>query len=62
MSADTDKEVTNNEPDPLLEELKKAIGSGQINFLFGAGVNGRCFKNMADFNKTIEKVDQILVL
>ena len=59
MSADTDKEVTNNEPDPLLEELKKAIGSGQINFLFGAGVNGRCFKNMADFNKTIEKVKEM---
>lgn len=36
------------------KELKRAIGSGQINFLFGAGVNGTCFKNMSQFSRTIE--------
>lgn len=36
------------EHDRLVHELKKAIASGYVNFLFGAGVNGGAFPNMGN--------------
>ena len=47
-------ESTDNEKG-LVEELKLVFGSGHINFLFGAGVNGEAFPNFANgFNETKE--------
>lgn len=33
--------------------LRKILGSCSINFLFGAGVNGRAFPNFGGFSQTI---------
>ena len=58
MSIDHTPEDVDQKAD-LITKLRKAIGSGQINFLFGAGVNGNCFKSMSGFNRTINKVSEL---
>lgn len=47
-----DKQVDGR--DELLSGLRKVLGSCSINFLFGAGVNGRAFPNFTQFKVTIE--------
>lgn len=44
--------------DELLSGLRKVLGSCSINFLFGAGVNGRAFPNFAQFTKTIHTMHE----
>lgn len=41
-----------------LEKLKRILGSCSINFLFGAGVNGRAFPQFNGFAKTKEALKQ----
>jgi len=48
-----------SESDTMYKDLKRAIGSGQVNYLFGVGVNGTCFKNMSGFLKTLDKVKEL---
>lgn len=45
-----------------MEELinKNIIASSHINFLFGAGVNGKAFPQLNGFEKSIKKMEEIL--
>lgn len=43
--------------DELVVGLRKVLGSCSVNFLFGAGVNGKAFPYFAQFKKTIETMN-----
>lgn len=43
--------------DKVIALLHKILGSCNINFLFGAGVNGRAFPYFRQFKKTIDKMN-----
>lgn len=45
-----------------MEELinKNIIASSHINFLFGAGVNGKAFPQLNGFEKSVNKMEEIL--
>lgn len=42
----------------LVIGLRKVLGSCSVNFLFGAGVNGKAFPYFAQFKKTIETMNE----
>lgn len=44
--------------DELVVGLRKALGSCSVNFLFGAGVNGKAFPYFAQFKKTIGAMNE----
>lgn len=52
QDCDTDEDVA-------VSLLRKILGSCNINFLFGAGVNGRAFPFFAQFEKTISKMNEL---
>ena len=39
---------------------KNIIASSHINFLFGAGVNGKAFPQLNGFEKSVNKMEEIL--
>lgn len=43
----------------LVSRLHKVLGSCSINFLFGAGVNGRAFPSFEQFQSTIAKMNKL---
>ena len=43
----------------LVSRLHKILGSCSINFLFGAGVNGRAFPFFTQFRQTIDKMNEL---
>lgn len=44
--------------DELLLGLRKVLGSCSVNFLFGAGVNGKAFPYFSQFKKTISAMNE----
>ena len=44
--------------DELPLGLRKVLGSCSVNFLFGAGVNGKAFPYFAQFEKTISTMNE----
>lgn len=64
MAADTiinTAESENNE-EKTVALLHKILGSCNVNFLFGAGVNGRAFPFFAQFEETIAKMNELGLL
>lgn len=61
MAADTIMNTTEDENDKekIAARLHKILGSCSINFLFGAGVNGRAFPFFAQFKATITRMNEL---
>ena len=53
------EENSSNQYSELLLQLRKILGSCNLNFLFGAGVNGGAFPSFGGFNKTLKKIEEL---
>ena len=58
MDNQSDNDVQLGVSDELVVGLRKALGSCSVNFLFGAGVNGKAFPYFAQFKKTIGAMNE----
>ncbi len=58
MDNQSDNDVQLGVSDELVVGLRKALGSCSVNFLFGAGVNGKAFPYFAQFKKTIDAMNE----